>query len=399
MAQPASVTALPARARSESPPIRPPQPIASTPERPPGLHLGTRGKWILRLLLLGIAGAAPVVAFAGERKVALDVEGKVRTVHTYARNAPELLERKGIDPGRSDLVTPATATIDGGERVIYRRAKTIRLVVDGEPRRVVARGLTVGDALTDLGLVPGPKDHVFPARSEKLRPSMELFVRNAVHTKLRVDGRLRDVVTSADTVRNLLVQAGVSVGEQDYVFPAPDTEPSDGMWIRVVRVRRIEQARNVRIPFRYVSQRDANMESGVRKLIQQGSEGLKVQRFRIVLEDGRRVSSTLLGERVVRTSRDHIVRVGTKEPTFKGGGGSQEGFASWYSSDGLVAAHRSLPMGSVVRVVAADTGKAVNVRITDRGPWVDGRVIDLSDDAFQRLAPLGKGTVKVKVQS
>jgi rare lipoprotein A (peptidoglycan hydrolase) len=171
------------------------------------------------------------------------------------------------------------------------------------------------------------------------------------------------------------------------------------MWVRVVRVRRIVDARNVRIPFQYITHRDANMESGVRKIIQQGAEGLKVQRFAVVLEDGRRVSSTLLGERVLRPARNHIVRVGTREPTFKGEGASQEGLASWYTSDGLVGAHRSLPLGSVVRVTNVDNGRSVNVRITDRGPWVDGRVIDLSDDAFQRLAPLGKGTIKVKVQS
>lgn len=250
-----------------------------------------------------------------------------------------------------------------------------------------------------LGLVPGPKDHVHPAVDLKLRPSMSIFVRNAIHAKVRADGRLRDVVSSADTVANLLAQAGIPAEQNDYVFPARDTEPRDGMWIRVVRVRRIVDERSVRIPFEYITHRDANMESGVRKLIQQGAEGLKVRRFAVVLEDGRRVSSTLLAERVLRPVRNHVVRVGTKEPTFKGGGASQDGLASWYTSDGLVAAHRSLPLGSVVRVTNTDNGRAVNVRINDRGPWVDGRVIDLSDDAFQRLAPLGKGTIKVKVQS
>lgn len=355
-------------------------------------------KLFLRLLVLGIAAGAPIVAFAGERKVTVDVEGRVRSIRTYATSASELLERKGITARGPDLVAPAR-TIADGDKVVYRRAKPIRLVVDGDPRRVVARGLTVGEALADLGLVPGPKDHVTPAASTKLEPSMSVFVRNAVHTKVRADGRLRDVVSSADTVRNLLANAGVSIGANDYVFPAPDTEPRDAMWIRVVRVRRIVDARSVRIPFRYVTHRDASMESGVRKVIQQGAEGLKVQRFQVVLEDGRRVSSTLLGERVLRTARDHVVRVGMKEPTFKGGGASQDGLASWYTSDGLVAAHRSLPIGSVVRVTDVDSGRSVNVRITDRGPWVDGRVIDLSDDAFQRLAPLGKGTIKVKVQS
>jgi uncharacterized protein YabE (DUF348 family) len=352
----------------------------------------------LRVFVLAIAVGAPILAFAGERSVTIDVEGEVRSARTYATSASELLERKGISPRRSDLVAPQKV-ISNGDRVVYRRAKAIRLVLDGEPRRVVARGLTVGEALADLGLQPGPKDHVTPEADQTLRSSMSVFVRNAIQAKVRADGRLRDVVSSADTVRNLLAHAGVSIGENDYVFPAPDTEPRDGMWVRVVRVRRIVDAQSVRIPFRYITHRDAEMESGVRKVVQQGAEGMKVQRFAVVLEDGRRVSSTLLGERVLRTARDHVVRVGTREPTFKGGGGSQEGLASWYTSDGLVAAHRSLPMGSVVRVTDVDTGRSVNVRVADRGPWVDGRVIDLSDDAFRRLAPLGKGTLKVKVQS
>ncbi len=367
--------------------------------RAPDRQLAAGSKWVLRLLVLGIAVSAPILAFAGQRKVTIDVEGKVRRTATYATSASELLERKGVTARRADLVTPGRKAIESGDRVVYRRAKTIRLIVDGEPRRVLARGLTVGEALTDLGLVVGPKDHVFPESAEKLRPSMSIFVRNAIHAKLRVDGRLRDVISSADTVNNLLAQAGVAVGENDYVFPARDTEPRDGMWIRVVRVRRIETARNVRIPFEVVTHRDPNMESGVREVIQSGGEGLKVQRFRIVLEDGRRVSSTLLSERVLRPARNHVVRVGIKEPTFEGGGGTQEGVASWYASDGLVAAHLSLPIGSVVRVTNVDNGRAVNVRITNRGPFMDGRVIDLADDAFQRLAPLGKGTIRVKVQS
>ena len=399
MAQPASVVAALVRARPCPPVDVSAIPAAQTSvEETPGPHLGRSARWVLRLVVLGVAVGAPIVAFAGERKVTLDVEGEIRSVRTYATDASELLERKGIDARRADLVAPSKV-IDDGDRIVYRRAKSVRLVVDGEPRRVVARGLTVRDALKDLGLVPGPKDHVHPALNTKLTPSMSLFVRNAVHAKVRVDGRLRDVVSSADTVRNMLAHSGVTVGEHDYVFPAPDTEPRDGMWIRVVRVRRFEDARNVRIPFRVVTQRDSTMESGVRKLVQQGSEGMKVQRFAVVMEDGRRVSSTMLGERVLRSARDHIVRVGTREPTFKGGGGSQQGLASWYSAEGLVAAHRSLPMGSVVRVTNTETGKSINVRIADRGPWVDGRVIDLSDDAFQRLAPLGKGTIKVKVQS
>jgi resuscitation-promoting factor RpfB len=353
---------------------------------------------VVRALVLGIAVIAPLAAFAGERKVALDVEGKVRTVRTYATSAKELLVRNGVRQGHSDLLSPGGA-LDPGARVTFRKAKTLRVVLDGKPQRVLAHGLTVGDALHDLGLVPGPKDHVYPSPSNDLRPGMSLFVRNAIHAKVHVDGYTRDVVSSADTVRNLLRQADIGLGPRDFVMPASKTEPKDGMWIRVVRVRRVVEQRSTRIPYEVVTRRDSSMQSGDRKVVQQGSEGLIVRRYSFVLHDGVRISRTLLSEIVVRHARDYIVRVGTAEPSYHGSGKTQEGFASWYRADGLVAAHPSLPIGTVVRVTNVSNGRSVNVRIADRGPWVKGRIIDLSDDAFQRIGSLGEGTIKVKVSS
>lgn len=400
MAQPAHVVSVPARTSPRWGEFVPP-PVTEI-DRPETTHISRAalpraGRWIARVLVLALAIGGPLAAFAGQHQVTIDIDGSVRKVRTYARSATALLEREGVTIGTDDLVAPQTDITDGS-RVTFRRAKRVRLVLDGERQTVTARGLTVGQALKDLGMRPGPKDHVFPSSDTTLRPGTEIFVRNAIHAKLRVDGRLRDVVSSADTIENLLEQADVTVGPNDYVLPARTTEPTDGMWIRVVRVRRITDQRSVRIPYRVITQHDASMESGVRKVVQQGAEGLKVQHFAVVLEDGTRVSTRLSDERVVRSARDHIVKVGTKEPTFKGGGGTQSGIASWFEAEGLVAAHRSLPLGSVVKVTS-ESGKSVAVRVNQRGPWVDGRVIDLSDDAFQRLAPLGTGTIKVTVHS
>lgn len=354
-------------------------------------------KWLVRLVVLAVAAGAPLIAFGGEHEVSLDVEGVAKKVRTYATDARDLLERKGIEPAKSDLLTAGPLT--DGSTITYRKAKRVELVLDGERKTVTARGLTVGQALKDLGLVPGARDHIEPAPDTALRPGLKIFLRNAVHAKLRIDGQLRDVVSSADTVSNLLVNAGVVVGTDDYVFPSRDAEPADGMWIRVVRVRRIVDERNIRVPFRYVTHNDPEMESGTRRVVQQGAEGLKVQRLSVLLEDGRRVSTRLLGETVVRSARDHIVRVGTREPSYEGGGDSNTGIASWFEADGLVAAHRTLPLGSVVKVTNLENGKSVSVRINQRGPFVKGRIIDLSDDAFERLAPLGDGTIKARVDS
>lgn len=63
----------------------------------------------------------------------------------------------------------------------------------------------------------------------------------------------------------------------------------------------------------------------------------------------------------------------------------------------LTAAHKTLPFGSYVRVVRQDNGRAIVVRINDRGPFKKGRVIDLSSGAARRLDMLEEGLVGVRV--
>lgn len=63
----------------------------------------------------------------------------------------------------------------------------------------------------------------------------------------------------------------------------------------------------------------------------------------------------------------------------------------------MTAAHRTLPFGAMVRVTNQNNRKAVEVRITDRGPFVDGRVIDLSKAAARQIELIGPGVAKVKL--
>jgi len=64
----------------------------------------------------------------------------------------------------------------------------------------------------------------------------------------------------------------------------------------------------------------------------------------------------------------------------------------------MTAAHRTLPFNTLVRVTNANNGQSVDVRINDRGPFVDGRVIDLSLIAAQRIDMVRAGVVPVKLQ-
>lgn len=89
------------------------------------------------------------------------------------------------------------------------------------------------------------------------------------------------------------------------------------------------------------------------------------------------------------------------------------GMASWYGEqfhgkqaangeifnmEAMTAAHRTLPLGSVVRVVNLANGKHVRVRINDRGPYVNGRILDLSHGAASRLGMVEGGVSVIQLE-
>lgn len=90
----------------------------------------------------------------------------------------------------------------------------------------------------------------------------------------------------------------------------------------------------------------------------------------------------------------------------------ESGIASWYGDgyhgkptangevynmEALTAAHKTLPFNTLVRVVNRDNGKTVTVRINDRGPFVEGRVIDLSRKAAREIGIITSGLARVEL--
>ncbi len=91
----------------------------------------------------------------------------------------------------------------------------------------------------------------------------------------------------------------------------------------------------------------------------------------------------------------------------------EKGIASWYGEEfhgkrtasgevfdmnGLTAAHRTLPLGTILKVTNPQNGRSVQVKVNDRGPFVSGRLLDLSYGAANRLGIIGTGTARVTIE-
>ena len=111
-------------------------------------------------------------------------------------------------------------------------------------------------------------------------------------------------------------------------------------------------------------------------------------------------------------SKPYIIRGKTYYPLQSAQGFKEEGIASWYgpgfhgkkTANGetydiyaMTAAHKILPLGSIVRVQNLRNNRTLALRINDRGPFVDDRVIDLSRAAAEKLDIIGTGTARVRI--
>jgi peptidoglycan lytic transglycosylase len=121
----------------------------------------------------------------------------------------------------------------------------------------------------------------------------------------------------------------------------------------------------------------------------------------------RRVAHSAVHKRVAAIKKRKKVRFAAVKPTPETPDG--RGVASFYSTgvktangerfypNELTAAHRTLPFGTRLRVTDLATGQSVTVRINDRGPYVAGRTVDLSQGAAESLGIVNRGIAKVKV--
>ncbi len=115
-----------------------------------------------------------------------------------------------------------------------------------------------------------------------------------------------------------------------------------------------------------------------------------------------------------KTGRPYRVGGRTYYPLASAAGYDETGIASWYgrkfhgrkTANGerydmyaLSAAHKTLPLPTLVRVTNLENGRQVIVRVNDRGPYVKNRLIDLSYAAARQLGFAGKGTARVRVQA
>ena len=290
---------------------RPPE--GTEPPRPPSgarrLSTATRRG----IVLLMVAALSVPLVLAPDR-LAIEVDGEVVRVRSYAGTVAEALDAAGVELGPDDRVTPAAdAPVADGLGIEVLRAVTVSLTLDGRTFMLPVAGETVEDVLVAAGIDDVRGLSVEPALDTPLDRTRRVEVVEPVTARIEVDDGAHLVRMTSGTVADALELAGVRVRDRDRVRPSPDTVLADDeTTIVVTRRDRRRVVEKVALPFDEQVVETDELFEGEREVVREGAEGLRRDVYRVRLVDGEPVGRKLMRREVVREPVDRVVHVGTR---------------------------------------------------------------------------------------
>ncbi|MFJ8825670.1 ubiquitin-like domain-containing protein [Streptomyces sp. NPDC102467] len=258
---------------------------------------------------------------ANDKAIQLSVDGKERTLHTFADDVPELLADEGVDVGEHDIVAPGrTSALANGDEVAVRYGRPVRLTLDGERRQVWTTAHTVDAALKQLG-VRAEGAYVSTSRSQRIaRHGLNLDVRTERSVTVMADGRRRTIRTNAATVREAVEEAGIQLHGQDTTSAPAMSFPRDGQTITVMRVTGTREVREEPIAYATERTQDPTSFQGTEVVTRAGEPGLRRVTYSLRTVNGVKQRPRRVRDEVVREPRTQLIKVGTKPmPTSVGG--------------------------------------------------------------------------------
>ncbi|MET8166036.1 ubiquitin-like domain-containing protein [Streptomyces sp. NPDC005329] len=258
--------------------------------------------------------AGGTTAFVAEDKaVELTVDGKPRTLHTFADDVTELLAEEGVRVGAHDVVAPAPGTaLTSGDEVEVHYGRPVRLTLDGQRHEVWTTAHTVQEALQQLG-VRAEGAYMSVPRSQPIgRAGLALDVRTERSVTIMADGRARTIRTNAATVGGAVAAAGITLRGQDTTSVAAGSFPRDGQTVTVLRITGTKEVREEAIPFDVHRTDDSSLFKGTEVVERAGRPGLRRITYSLRTVNGVRQTPRRIRDEIVRAPRDQVVKVGTK---------------------------------------------------------------------------------------
>lgn len=270
---------------------------------------------VLAALLTCLAGAG-FVALASSKTVTLNVDGAAVSVTTMKSRVAEVMNENGFTVGERDELIPGPGSpVHDADTIVLRRSRPLQISLDGnQPTEVWTTAATVDGALAQLAMLDTAPTAAARGSRVPLQ-GMALPVVSAKTVQIDDGGVPSTVRLAAPNVGGLLAAAGVPLQQRDAVVPDAASPVTDGMQIRVTRIR-LEKVTE-RVPLEPVARRieDPTMNISRQVVEDPGAPGVQDVTFDVAVVNGVPTGRLPVANTVVTPARDAVLRVGAKPGT------------------------------------------------------------------------------------
>lgn len=258
------------------------------------------------LVVLGGGGTAYASA---HKSVTLDVDGNVQKVSTFAGSVQGLLAARHVTVGDRDLVS-ATGALGDGQQVVVRHAHQVTVSENGTQKTVWTTALTADEALADLSARGAVISLVASRSQEGGRPELPLDLTLHGPADVVVDGATKPVQDATISVGDALTQLGVTLNPLDTV----EVKRSDAGRVQVVVHRVVVQdvTTTSEEPFTSSTVDDPTQYTGKRTVTTAGVVGVRTIVDRVTTVDGVETAREHVSNDVTQAPVNEVVAVGTK---------------------------------------------------------------------------------------
>ncbi len=248
--------------------------------------------------------------------VVVVVDGRTYVLYTRQDNPADLLNALGVSVGERDRLSMHTPLISDPPntrfRLIVERAVQLTLEEGNVRTSFHTTAATVGEALLQAGVQLYRADRLFPDPATPVRHGMHIRLERSTPVTVQVDGHTLRTRTHRSRVGEVLADLGVTLNGLDYTIPPLDTPLGGGSDIQVIRVSESVIVEQSPIPFDSVWRPDPDWELDHQRLLQEGEPGVLERRIRVRYENGQIVARWEEGSSVVKAPVDRVMGYGTK---------------------------------------------------------------------------------------
>lgn len=383
---------------------------------------------ILAIIVLASFG----IYQASQATIVIAQDGEVETVKTHAKTVEDLLDTLEINVNEhDDLSEDLDTLLEDGMEIEFKKAKEIKLTVDGEFARYYTTAETVEQFLEEEYIEVIEHDDLSHELTDEIVEDIDIQLIQAYRLTILDGGEKQNVWTTGGTVEQLLEENDISLNKKDKIEPDLDEALAEGRNITITRVTYKEEEIKESIDFKTEKTEDNSLEQGKEKVVTEGKKGTLVKTYKLTLENGEEVKRKLKEEKITEEPTNKVIAVGTKKPEPKivplakksspkqaskapaSGGKEFTMQATAYTAgcggcSGITATGINLKANPNMKVIAVDPsviplGSRVWVEgygeaiAGDTGGSINGNRIDVHVPSNGAARQFGRRTVKVKV--